>query len=46
LPFGRARRGKPLVANEDTAPDRKAVTFQIDFPRQSLKPGSIFAKEV
>src|SRR5215468_1856097 len=30
---------KPLVANEVTAPDRKAVTFQIDFPLQSLKPG-------
>jgi VWFA-related protein len=30
---------KPLVASEVTAPDRKAVTFQIDIPLQSLKPG-------
>ena len=30
---------KPLVANELTAPDRKAVIFQIDFPLQTLKPG-------
>ncbi|HWZ96764.1 MAG TPA: VWA domain-containing protein [Candidatus Dormibacteraeota bacterium] len=30
---------KPLVANELTAPDRKAVVFQIDFPLQNLKPG-------
>jgi hypothetical protein len=30
---------KPLVANELTAPDRKAVAFQIDFPLQTLKPG-------
>jgi hypothetical protein len=27
------------VANEVTAPDRKAVIFQIDLPLQSLKPG-------
>jgi VWFA-related protein len=30
---------KPIVANEITAPDRKAVIFQIDIPLQSLKPG-------
>jgi len=30
---------KPLVSNELTAPDRKAVIFQIDFPLQNLKPG-------
>jgi VWFA-related protein len=30
---------KPIVANEITAPDRKAVIFQIDVPLQSLKPG-------
>jgi VWFA-related protein len=30
---------KPLVASEVTAPDRKAVIFQIDIPLQSLKPG-------
>jgi VWFA-related protein len=30
---------KPLVANELTAPDRKAVVFQIDFPLQTMKPG-------
>jgi len=30
---------KPVVANEVTAPDRKAVVFQIDVPLQSLKPG-------
>ena len=30
---------KPLVANEVTAPDRKAVVFHIDLPLQSLKPG-------
>src|SRR5882762_10023158 len=29
----------PVVANEVTAPDRKAVIFQIDIPLQSLKPG-------
>jgi len=29
----------PVVANEVTAPDRKAVIFQIDVPLQSLKPG-------
>jgi VWFA-related protein len=30
---------KPVVANQVTAPDRKAVIFQIDLPLQSLKPG-------
>src|SRR6202022_4371385 len=30
---------KPIVASEVTAPDRKAVIFQIDLPLQSLKPG-------
>jgi VWFA-related protein len=30
---------KPVVANEITAPDRKAVIFQIDVPLQSLRPG-------
>jgi len=30
---------KPIVANEVTAPDRRAVVFQIDLPLQSLKPG-------
>ena len=30
---------KPVVANEITAPDRKAVIFQIDVPLQALKPG-------
>jgi VWFA-related protein len=30
---------KPLVASEVTAPDRKAVVFQIDIPLQSLNPG-------
>jgi VWFA-related protein len=30
---------KPVVANEVTAADRKAVIFQIDLPLQSLKPG-------
>jgi VWFA-related protein len=30
---------KPVVADEVTAPDRKAVIFQIDFPLQPLKPG-------
>jgi VWFA-related protein len=30
---------KPVVANEFTAPDRKAVIFQIDLPLQALKPG-------
>ena len=30
---------KPVVASELTAPDRKAVVFQIDLPLQSLKPG-------
>jgi hypothetical protein len=27
------------VASDVTAPDRKAVIFQIDLPLQSLKPG-------
>jgi len=30
---------KPFEANEVTAPDRKAVIFQMDLPLQSLKPG-------
>lgn len=30
---------KPIVAHEVTAPDRKAVVFQIDLPLQALKPG-------
>jgi len=30
---------KPVAANEVTAPDRKAVIFQIDLPLQALKPG-------
>jgi VWFA-related protein len=30
---------KPVIASEVTAPDRKAVIFQIDLPLQSLKPG-------
>jgi VWFA-related protein len=30
---------KPVVANQVTAPDRKAVIFQIDLPLQSLKSG-------
>src|SRR5271157_5453750 len=30
---------KPVVANEVTAPDRKAVIFQMDLPLQFLKPG-------
>jgi VWFA-related protein len=30
---------KQVAANEVTAPDRKAVVFQIDLPLQSLKPG-------
>ena len=30
---------KPIVLNEVTAPDRKAVIFLIDLPLQSLKPG-------
>jgi VWFA-related protein len=30
---------KPVVANEVTAPERKAVIFQMDLPLQSLKPG-------
>ncbi len=30
---------KQIVANDMTAPDSKAVIFQIDLPLQSLKPG-------
>jgi VWFA-related protein len=30
---------KPVVASEVTAPERKAVVFQIDLPLQTLKPG-------
>jgi len=30
---------KPIVADQVTAPDRKAVIFQIDLPLQSLRPG-------
>ena len=30
---------KPVQATQLTAPDRKAVVFQIDLPLQSLKPG-------
>jgi VWFA-related protein len=30
---------KPVVANEVTAPERKAVIFQMDLPLQTLKPG-------
>ena len=30
---------KPVVAEEITAPDRKAVTFQMEIPLRSLKPG-------
>jgi VWFA-related protein len=30
---------KPVAANEVTAPERKAVIFQIDLPLQALKPG-------
>jgi hypothetical protein len=30
---------KAVVANEVTAPDRKAVVFQMDLPLQALKPG-------
>ncbi len=35
---------KPLVANELTALDRKAVVFQIDFPLQNMKPGLYFCQ--
>ena len=35
----KAYESKPVVANEVTAPDRKAVVFQIDVPLQTLKPG-------
>jgi VWFA-related protein len=30
---------KPVIAQEITAPDRKAVIFHMDIPLQSLKPG-------
>jgi len=30
---------KPVVAQEITAPDRKAVVFQMEIPLESLKPG-------
>jgi VWFA-related protein len=30
---------KPLVLSEVSAPDRKAVIFQLDIPLQALKPG-------
>jgi hypothetical protein len=30
---------KPVVSNEMTAPDRKAVIFQMDLSLQALKPG-------
>ena len=30
---------KPVVANEVTAPERRAVIFQMDLPPQALKPG-------
>ena len=30
---------KPVVASEVTAPERKAIVFQMDLPLQSLKPG-------
>jgi VWFA-related protein len=30
---------KPLLAEEVTAPERKAVVFQMEIPLQSLKPG-------
>ena len=35
----RVYESKPVVASEITAPDRKAVIFQIDVPLQSLNPG-------
>jgi len=36
---------KPVVANEVTAPDRKAVIFQIDLPLQALKQDSTCASQ-
>jgi hypothetical protein len=30
---------KPIQATQLTAPDRKAVVFQMDLPLQALKPG-------
>lgn len=35
----KAYESKQIVATEVTAPDRKAVVFQMDLPLQSLKPG-------
>jgi len=35
---------KPVVANEVTAPDRKAVIFQIDLPLQALSQDSTCAR--
>jgi len=35
----KAYESKPVVANAVTAPDRRAVVFQIDVPLQTLKPG-------
>ncbi|MBZ5701856.1 MAG: VWA domain-containing protein [Acidobacteriia bacterium] len=35
----KAYESKPVVASELSAPDRKAVIFQIDLPLQSFKPG-------
>lgn len=35
----KAYETKPVVAEEITAPDRKAVIFQMEIPLQSLKPG-------
>jgi len=32
---------KPVVANEVTAPDRRAVIFQMDLPLQALKPNYV-----
>ncbi len=36
---GKIYESKPVVANEVTAPERKAVIFQMDVPLQALKPG-------
>jgi hypothetical protein len=30
---------KPVLAQEITAPERKAVVFQVEIPLESLKPG-------
>src|SRR4029077_18482542 len=32
-------QSKPIIATEMTAPQRKAVVFQLDLPLQTLKPG-------